>query len=326
MVFRIVSPNPALDRFVTVSTLRPGEHHRARTVETAAAGKGVNVARALLAWGGDAVVYAAAGGPTGEQFRTGLEREGIPHVITPVAGDTRINMKVREQALGGRVTEINEPGPPLNAAEEKAFVDSVLDELEEGDWLVLCGSLPPGVSPALYVACLVEAKGRGCRVAVDVPGETLAALLDASPAPPDVVAPNAAELAAWAEARHPGRRAPRDGFGWLRQPGAVRDALRELASDGVPHPFVTLGPAGAGTWTGKAAVRARALDVGPRRTVGTGDVFLAAVLLSLDDRGPVGAMRLGVALSGLHAIGEDLMPPDWFDGEERLADVPVEAL
>lgn len=326
MVFRVVTANPALDRFLILSHLQPGAQHRVEAVETVPAGTGIHVARALYAWGAEVVVYATAGGPAGELFRSGVEQAGIPHVLTPIAGDTRMNVKVVERGTAPRITLLDEPGSPLTASEETAFVESVRRDLQAGDWVVLCDSLPPGVSPALYVACLLEAKERGCRVALDVPGDTLAELLQVPGAAPHVVAPSAAELGDWLERYEVGTRTPKDGFAWIRTPGEVRRALQALAQLGVAHPFATLGPAGAALWTGKAAVRARALEVVPRNTLGAGAVFLAAVLLSLDEKGPVGALRLATALAGLKAAREDLLPPDWFEGEEGFERVSVEAL
>lgn len=325
MAFHVVTPNPALDRWITVPALMPGKLHRIETVETVPAGQGVNVARALTAWGEEATVYAFAGGVAGNLLRSGLEEEGIPHVLTPIRGETRVNVKVRDRSRPGQVTELNEPGPFLTEEEEAAFVNTVRDRLEEGDWLVLSGSLPPQVSPALYVALMVEAGGKGCRIALDVPGDLLAVLLSTSPVPPHVVTPNAAELAEWARGHRPGRSLPREGFEWVRHGDVLRSVLQDLAAQGVAHPFATLDGAGAALWTGEAVVRTRALERPVRDTVGCGDVFLAAVLYALEERGPVVALRLATVMAGLKAAQGTVRPPELWDGETYLPEVPVEA-
>lgn len=326
MAFHIVAPNPALDRWITVPELTPGASHRIEAVETVPAGTGINVVRALTWWGAEATVYALAGGTAGGLLRSGLEEEGIAHVLTPIRGETRVNVRVRERSHPGRVTELNEPGPLLTEAEETAFVNAVSEGLQEGDWLVLCGSLPPQVSPALYVALMAEAGAKGCRIALDVPGDLLAVLLATSPVPPHVVTPNGEELAEWAEHHRPGRSMPREGFEWVRQGSGLRSVLQDMAALGVAHPFVTLGAAGAALWTGTAVVRTRALDRPVRDTVGCGDVFLAAVLYALEERGPVVALRLATVMAGLKAAQETARPPEWWDGETYLPEVTVEAL
>ncbi len=67
-------------------------------------------------------------------------------------------------------------------------------------WLVLAGSLPPGVAPEFYAELVAEVRARlgarAPRIAVDTSGAPLAALFAAGPAGvPDLIKPNAEELA-----------------------------------------------------------------------------------------------------------------------------------
>lgn len=323
MVYRVVAPNPLLHRTLKVPRLRPGQWHAAGPAEVTAAGKGIVAARCLWAWGADLVLYSIAGGSGGRQFRAELEMEGIPHVLTPVDSELGQILRIMETQPPVRVTELQEPGPPMNLQEQQALVEAVRDQLQEGDWLVLSGGLPPGVSPALYLACLLEAQGRGCRVALDVPGEVLAAILQASKQPVEVARVRAGELAV---ASGLGARTPAEGFALLRQAGTVREGLKRLREAGVAYPVLTLGPAGAALWVEGTIIRTRAPEVDAPQPVGCGDVFLAALLMALDQQGPRGALRYATAMAAEKAARQDDFPPAWEDGEKLLPQVRFEAL
>ena len=65
-----------------------GAVNRVREVRRAAAGKGVNVARALTALGVPATLLAYLGGANGRRMQTNLRREGIAARVVETAADT----------------------------------------------------------------------------------------------------------------------------------------------------------------------------------------------------------------------------------------------
>ena len=71
-----VTLNPALDRTLTVPSLRLGEVNRARAVRLDLSGKGINVSRALRLLGVPSRTIAFLGGGTGRAIRDGLAAEG----------------------------------------------------------------------------------------------------------------------------------------------------------------------------------------------------------------------------------------------------------
>lgn len=323
MTFHVVAPNPMLYRTLKVSRLWPGRVHEAAEADVTAAGRGIVAARALWAWGADTVLYSIAGGHGGRQLRGELEMEGIPHVLTPVRGELGVVVRIVETQPPQRVTELHEPGPRISLAEQQALVESVREALGEGDWLVLSGALPPGASPALYLACMLEAQGRGCRVALDVPGEVLAALLKASAKPVDVARVRGSDLGA---ASGLGPRVPSEGFALLRQAGTVREGLKRLQEAGVVYPVLSLGPAGAAIWVEGTVLRTRAPEVDNPNPAGCGDVFLAALLMALDEQGPRGALRVATALAAEKAARQDDLAPAWEDAQKHLPQVRFEGL
>lgn len=135
-----LTPNPSLDRTVSVARLAPGAVHRVGTSTVEPAGKGVNVARALALHEVKARAVLPVGGAEGAQL-LGLLGD-LDAVTVTVAGATRSNISIVTPE--GTTTKLNEPGPPISAAEVGALVAAALEVAAGAEWLVCSGSLPPG--------------------------------------------------------------------------------------------------------------------------------------------------------------------------------------
>ena len=106
-----VTPNPSIDRTVTLATpLTRGAVHRVSSVTTEPGGKGVNVARALTLAGVDAVALLPASGT--DPLVTALQASGVPFRCVPISAPVRTNIAVTE--MDGTTTKINEPGARLD--------------------------------------------------------------------------------------------------------------------------------------------------------------------------------------------------------------------
>ncbi|MFV0634471.1 1-phosphofructokinase [Demequina sp.] len=258
-----LTPNPSVDRAITVARLARGEVNRATEVHVDAGGKGLNVARAVTAQGGDAVAVFPAGGAEGILLGELLDSAGVPRTSVPVAGAARVNITVAEP--DGTTTKLNEPGPRLSAEELAALVDAAVDRADASAWLVGCGSLPPSAPDDLYGTLVKRAHARGTKVAIDTSGPALAAAVAASP---DLIKPNHEELAELVGHR-------------LATLADVLDAARALVDGGVETVAVSLGAHGALLVTASTVLHARATVERPLSTVGAGDCMLAGLLHGL---------------------------------------------
>ena len=117
----VVCLNPALDITHHVATVDWNGVNRTRAVATRPGGKGVNVARMLLALGAEVVVLGLAGGDTGEALAAGLADRGVPSELTRIAGQTRRTFTVLDEERQTAAL-FNEPGPPVQAAEFSEFL------------------------------------------------------------------------------------------------------------------------------------------------------------------------------------------------------------
>lgn len=256
-----VTLNTALDVTYRVPRLLPHASHRVADVTERPGGKGVNVARVLAALGHAVTATGFAGGPVGAVVRELLAQSpGVVDALVPCAGTTRRTVAVVDETSGD-TTQFNEPGPLITAAEWSLFLDRYEDLLAAGTRAVaLCGSLPPGVPVGAYAVLVRAARAAGVPVLLDTSGE---ALRRGVAARPEIIKPNAAELAELTGSREP---LP-----------ATRDARRR----GARAVVTSLGPDGLLAATPEGAWRAappRALAGNP---TGAGDSAVAGLLSAL---------------------------------------------
>ncbi|MEU3103191.1 1-phosphofructokinase [Streptomyces griseoflavus] len=270
-----VTPNPSLDRTYEVPSLDRGEVVRATGERVDPGGKGVNVSRAVAAAGRRTVAVLPLGGAPGALVAELLHAQGIEAAPVPVAGATRSNIALAE--ADGVLTKINAPGPELTAAEQELLLDTVLRQAAGADWIACCGSLPRGLAPSWYADLVARVHAAGVRIALDTSGPALLAALRERP---EVVKPNATELA--------------EAVGHaLTTVGDAVKAAGELRAAGAQAVLASLGADGQllvdddGAWFGSAPVDA------VRSNVGAGDSSLAG-FLAAGGRGP-GALASAVA-------------------------------
>ena len=185
-----VTLNAALDVTYGISgELTPHRTHRVRTIATHAGGKGVNVARVLHALGDGVLATGLLGGPTGAQVRAQLDVEGVPNAFVAIESETRRTVVITD-TVGA--TGLWEAGPAVTAAEWAEFGRKFGELLQSAEVVVLSGSLPRGVPNAAYADLLNFARAAGIPAVLDTDGEALRLGIAARP---DLVKPNAAELA-----------------------------------------------------------------------------------------------------------------------------------
>ena len=187
-----VTPNPSIDRTVTlVAPLTRGAVHRVGSVTSEPGGKGVNVARALTLAGLDAVAVLPASG--NDPLVTALQSSGVPFRCVPITESVRTNLAITE--TDGTTTKLNERGAALDEAALDALTRSVIASAEHASWVVMSGSLPPGVPAGWYADVVALLAPYPCRVAIDTSEGPLAALAASfGRAAPDLIKPNAEEL------------------------------------------------------------------------------------------------------------------------------------
>jgi tagatose 6-phosphate kinase len=281
-VILTVTLNTALDITYRVRSLRPHTSHRVTEMTERPGGKGVNVARVLAALGHEVTVTGFAGGATGRAVREQLTAvPGLLDALVPVGGPTRRTIAVVDEHSGD-TTQLNEPGPTVTAAEWTAFQEAYEDLVPSASAVALCGSLPPGVPVGAYAGLVRTARAAGVPVLLDTSGEPLRRAVAARP---DIVKPNADELAELTGSHEPLR--------------ATEDARRRGA-----HAVVaSLGPEGLLAVTPEGRWRATPPTRVHGNPTGAGDSAVAGLLSGLVERLPwPDRLTRAVALSAATAL------------------------
>jgi 1-phosphofructokinase family hexose kinase len=183
-------------------------------------------------------------------------------MAVPIDGDLRVNLSVVEP--DGTVTKINEPGSGLDQAAADRLLEDVvaaIATIDSVDWVVGCGSLPPGL-PDDFHARLATRLSPSILVAIDADRGALRAAIGGRVA---LVKPNRVELEELV-----GRP--------LTTLGEVHDAATSLVTQGVGQVLVSLGVDGALAVDGSSACHVEAPIDDVANTVGAGDALLAGYL------------------------------------------------
>jgi len=259
-----VTPNPVLDRTLTVPRIVFNEVMRATSSRLDWGGKGFNVSRALQALGVESVAMGFVGGATGQMLERGLRDLGIATDFVHIAGETRTNIVVTDVGAEQYV-KVNEAGPTVQAQELAAFLDRARERVRPGDIWVLSGSLPPGVPPDFYAQLIALLQARGAKALLDSSGEPLRLGCAAGPY---LIKPNAVEAE-----EVTGREISSDA-GAL---GAVEFFLHQ----GIELVALSLGAEGLLLASKLCTVWARPPRVRARNPVGAGDALLAGIAWAL---------------------------------------------
>ena len=181
--------NPSIDKLFEVERLVRGDIHRPVGFEQTAGGKGLNVARAVSALGGDVRAVALFRGHSGKWLEETLSSEGVHGSFVWTHGENRSSLSVADRETGG-LTEFYEHGSEVPSSAWPELANATAALFGETTWLTISGSVPVGIDDSAYRDLVGEARAVGVRVALDAEGDRLRLALEGQP---DVVKVNASE-------------------------------------------------------------------------------------------------------------------------------------
>ena len=256
-----VTLNPALDKTVEIPSLTVDSVNRITAMRTDPGGKGINVSKVIDKLGRKSIAAGILGGDTGMAIQSALKAMGLETNFQFVEGETRTNLKVIDP-VNHTNTDINEPGVTVSEEILNSLLTALTARLEEGDIVVLSGSLPKGSPVNTYYTWVKACKEAGAKVILDADGELLEAGLKASPY---LIKPNNHELSKLLGET-------------LTTPKELNEAARKLMTEyGIEKVVVSMGGQGALYVTKDETVYAEGLKVPVGSTVGAGDSVVAAL-------------------------------------------------
>jgi 1-phosphofructokinase family hexose kinase len=284
-----VTLNPVLDRTLNIKGFKAGGTFKADRSDTFAGGKGVNVSRALRAFGVDSTATGiiAAGGS--DMYIALLEKDYIKHDFLKIDGFLRTNVTI-VSGSGRKETHIRERGPSISAELLEEFENKIRSFTKKGMFIVFSGSLPEGLPDKTYSKLINEAKSAGAGVFFDASGLPFKRGIKEAPL---FIKPNAAEVKDALGFRpeppvrpsHPlfsGNQDVQPGPSGLTAPNKnLLKAVSIFHSRGIDHVMISLGKNGLIYSKGGKVVYASSPVPSPVNTVGSGDAALAGGIIGI---------------------------------------------
>lgn len=304
-----VTLNPALDRTIHVDGLKPFDANRIRREERYAGGKGIDVSRALKELDVESVALGFVGGFAGKELEGRLLNEGIANDFTPINGETRVNVIIHDLS-NDLETSLLAQGPEVQPFEIVNLVEKI-EQLTRPEFVIVSGSLPPGVNAEIYRKILEIARRKGARTVLDTDGQAFVVGLKARPT---VVKPNIFELSRYAQEE------VRDQLAILRWAGRIQ-------SSGVEYVLVSMGAEGIILVSERVRLHARPPKVEVKSTIGAGDSAVAGFVYGLVQGKELSeALRWSVAAGTAAVMCSGSGVCRWTDTKALVEQVTVQAL
>lgn len=280
--------NPALDYIVSVDDFRMGMTNRTTEEIMLPGGKGINVSIVLHNLGYESTALGFTAGFTGEEIKRRVEEMGCKTEFIDIPrGMSRINLKLK--SVDG--TEINGMGPEIDTISLQKLMNR-LDKLENGDILVLAGSIPGSLPDSVYRDIMVRLCEKEIMIVVDATRDLLVNVLEHKPF---LIKPNNHELG--------------EIFGVeLKKREEVIPYAQKLQDMGAVNVLVSMAGEGAVLAAADGKIYQSAAPEGKLvNAVGAGDSMVAGFLAGYLETGDYGqAFRMGVATGSASAFSERL--------------------
>lgn len=286
-----VTFNPAIDYVVRTGEMKVGVVNRTESEEIYFGGKGLNVSIILNELGIKSEALGFVAGFTGEAIENGMAKDDIKTDFVHLNnGFSRINVKIQSSFE----TEINGQGPEISEENiEELF--KKLNKIQDGDTIVLAGSIPASLPSDIYERILEYLKNKKIRAIVDATGDLLMNVLKYKPF---LIKPNNFEL--------------EEIFGVeLKTAEDVSEYALKLKEMGAVNVLVSMAGDGAILADENGKIHACGVCSGTvKNSVGAGDSMVAGFIAGCEKKGYEYALKLGTAAGGATAFSDGLAKKD----------------
>ena len=290
-----VTLNPSIDYVIKVKELVKGHINRVNEEHVYPGGKGINVTRILKNLDNDNIALGFVSGFTGDYIINSLKELGLKsNFIKVEQGFTRINVKIKSE----EETEINGQGPNIKKEELDEFY-KVIDQLVDGDILILSGSIPSCLDEKLYEDIMKRVEHKNIKVVVDA---TKNLLLNVLKYKPFLIKPNNHELAEMFNVE-------------LNTTQDIIFYAEKLKEMGAQNVLISMGKDGALLVSEDNQVLISSVAKGEVvNSVGAGDSMVAGFISGyLKSQNYEDALRLGAASGGATTFSSDLATREFID-------------
>lgn len=283
-----VTFNPALDYIVKVDHLTLGMVNRTVQEDIYYGGKGINVSIVLNNLGLQSTALGFIAGFTGREISDGVAAMGVASDFIELReGISRINVKIKSQ----EESEINGQGPMIHD-DELEMLYKKLDEIQDGDILVLAGSIPNTLPEDIYEKIMARLQEKDIKIVVDATKDLLLNVLKYHPF---MIKPNNHELG--------------EMFGVvLKTNDEIIHYAKELQKRGARNVLISMAGDGAILVDENGQTFISAPPKGTvKNSVGAGDSMVAGFIAGyLKSENYEDALKMGLATGSASAFSEGL--------------------
>ena len=276
MIYTLTT-NPSIDMNMSMEGLKSGTVNRANQTTYTPNGKGLNVSFVLKHYGIPSTILGFFGGFSGNYIVNEFKKAG--HEVKPIWVEdvTRINVSLFD---GEAEYKCNNQGSYVPGDKQDALLQ-LIGEATDMEYLIISGSLPPGIEADYYDEILTVCKHKGIEVILDVSSPKMAELLKYQPL---LIKPNDEELI--------------EVYGMqIQSEEDAVAALEFLHHGGAKNVLLTMGDKGSYFYNGTHIYYASAQPIQLLSSACAGDSALAAFLsIWLSDRNGIeNALKLSAA-------------------------------
>lgn len=286
-----VTFNPAIDYVVHTDEMTVGRVNRSKSEEMYFGGKGINVSIVLAELGIKSKALGFVAGFTGRAIEDGVSDMGVETDFVHLeSGCSRINVKIKSD----EETELNGQGPRIPESAIEQLYER-LDKLQDGDVLVLAGSIPGTLPSDIYEKILAHLSDKRIKTVVDATKDLLLNVLKYKPF---LIKPNNHELG--------------EMFGVeLKTDEEIIEYAKKLREMGAVNVLISMAGDGAILVDEHGSVHKCGVCKGTvKNSVGAGDSMVAGFIAGSANGDYEYALKLGTAAGGATAFSDGLAKKD----------------
>ena len=290
-----VTLNPSIDYVIKLDTLNHGSVNRVNEENIYPGWKGINVSNILNELGYKNIALGFISGFTGKYIVDSMIAKNLNCDFIELSnGFTRINVKIKSN----EETEVNGNGPNISEEDLQKLYDKI-DNLKNGDILVLAGSIPSTVDDKLYENIMKRLEDKNIKIVVDATKNLLLNVLKYNPF---LIKPNNHELEEMFNVK-------------LNSIEDISRYAKKLQDMGARNVLISMGKDGALLLTENNEVFLSNTPKGTvKNSVGAGDSMVAGFIAGyLNTNKYEEALKLGAACGSATAFSNDLATKDYID-------------
>ena len=256
--------NTAFDIHCDADQFLPYSENFVNITSKDAGGKGINISRALCAFGRNNIAVAVLGNENALEFERLLVKDKLS--LFPIIRSGRIRENVTIHHNDGQETRISFGGITV----DKAILDDIhnaVGNIEKDDIIIFAGSIPNGITASDVLKLLGKLKSFGARIVVDSRSLSIDDLASIKPL---LIKPNKQEAEKYIQKK-------------IKNIDDAFNAAIELRRCGIENVMLSLGADGAVLATPNGNFYAEPPRINAKSTIGAGDSSIAGFIDAVVD-------------------------------------------